>query len=104
MGRFIDLTYHIMTTRTDFESRFAETGRNIDEMVADTREEYREERNALKTKWSDMQKEWDAVEDKSDSTWDTIKDKWEEGLRDIEDTYKDMKHNFSSEDHTGHNH
>ena len=94
-----------MTTRKDFETKFAETGRNIDEIVSDTRESMREERQNLRRKWDDLETKRAEVADKGDDVWDTIKSEMEEGWKDVQDSYDDIKENFShDQDHTEYNH
>lgn len=92
-----------MTTRTDFETRFAKTGRDIDEMISDTKDTYREERQALKDKWNDLDTRRTELADESESAWDEVKDEFEEGWNDVKDSYEDLKHKLS-DNHEGHNH
>ncbi len=94
-----------MTTRTDFEDKFAETGKNIDNMVEDTRMGYKEKHQLLKEKWEKLKVRHDSVNDKDDGAWEGIKDELEEGWKDVEDSYDDIKKNFGEhQDHTGHSH
>jgi hypothetical protein len=92
-----------MTTRTDFEKGFAETGRHIDEMIADTRENFREERQELRNKWDKLEMRRTEIVDEGDDKWEEVKVEFEEGWRDIKDSYEDLKHKLS-DNHEGHNH
>ncbi len=92
-----------MTTKKEFEGRFEETGKNIDEMVADTRDNFREERQELKDKWSAMNTKKSSLADDTEDTWKEVKDEMEEGWQEMKDSYEDLKHRLSK-DHEGHKH
>lgn len=94
-----------MTKRNDFEKKFAQTGKNIDDMVGDVREDFREERQALRNKWDMLETKRAGLADDGDDAWDDIKDDMEEGWKDIEDSYANLKKNFTThQDHARHSH
>lgn len=92
-----------MTTKKDFENRFAETGRNIDEMVADTHETLREERQALRNKWDTLETKRADAAAQGDDRWEEMKGEMEDGWNDVKASYEDLKHKLS-DNHEGHNH
>ena len=92
-----------MATKKEFEGKFEETGKNIDEMIADTQENFREEWQGLKDKWDEMNTKRSSLVDDSEDAWDDVKDEMEDGWKDIKDSYEDLKHKLSG-NHEGHNH
>ncbi len=90
-----------MTTKTDFETKFAETGRNIDEMILDTRENYREERQELRNKWDKLEASRTELADQGDDKWEEVKTEFEEGWEEVKNSYEDLKEKLS-ENHEGH--
>ncbi len=91
-----------MTLRSDFEDKFAKTGKNIDDMVNNTSENMREERRKLKSDWTHLETK---MKDTGEDAWDGVKDEMERGRDKIEESYNDLKNNVSEHgDHTGHNH
>lgn len=92
-----------MATKQDFEGRFEETGKNIDEMIADTRDNLREERQELKNKWNTINDRKSSLVDDTEETWEEVKDEMEEGWEEVKDSYEDLKHKLS-DNHEGHNH
>jgi gas vesicle protein len=80
-----------MATRQDFETRFSQAGKEIDELVADAREEYREERQELKDKWSALDTKKNNLADDTEETWNDVKDEMEEGWNDVKASYDDLK-------------
>ncbi len=93
-----------MATKKEFEGRFEETGKNIDQMLSNTSDKFREERQELKNKWNTLDEKRGGVADNDDSAWDNVKEEMEEGWNDLQDSYNDMKENFKEDGHEGHNH
>ena len=92
-----------MTTKTDFETKFAETGRNIDEMILDTRENYREERQELRNKWDKLEARRTELADQGDDKWEEVKTEFEEGWEEVKNSYEDLKEKLS-DNHEEHKH
>lgn len=84
-----------MTTREDFETRFALMGRDIDDMVSDDREEYLEERRALKEKWDKLEVRRTEMETKGENAWEEFKDEMEAGWEDIRITFEDLRNRLA---------
>lgn len=80
-----------MTTKKDFETKFKETGKHIDEMITDTRENFREERQELRNKWDRLETRRAEVTDQDESKWEEVKDSFEADWQDIKDSYEDLK-------------
>lgn len=83
-----------MTPKEDFETRLGVFGRKIDELVADAREEYREERQELKDRWNRLESRRVEVVAKGDSAWEEFKDDLEEEWNDIKRSYEDLRKRF----------
>lgn len=92
-----------MTTRKEFEAKFKETGKNIDELVSNTSENFRDERTKLKDKWHEMDQKRASVAEDDESAWDEVKEEMHEGWDHMEKSYQDLKHKISS-NHEGHSH
>jgi phage-related minor tail protein len=84
-----------MTTREDFETRFTQMGRDIDEMLSDDREEYREERRELKDRWDRLEQRRMEMNAKGDSAWEEFKDEMEDGWNNIKDSFDDLRRRLS---------
>ncbi len=80
-----------MTTKQDFNTRFEEAGREIDEMVGNAREEYREERQELKDKWNRLDERRKEVAGYGDDRWEEFKDELEETWNDVKMSYEDLR-------------
>lgn len=66
-------------------------GRDIDDMLADAREDYREERQELKDKWDRLEERRVEIEKEGDSAWDRFKDEIEDGWNNIKDSFDDLR-------------
>ncbi len=77
--------------RQDFDTRFSAIGADIDTILADEREDYREERQELKDKWNRLDTRRTELAGKDDSAWEEFKDELQEGWDDIKRTYDDLK-------------
>lgn len=84
-----------MITRQDFETRLAQMGRDIDEMLNDDREEYREERQELKNRWDRLETRRMEIANEGESAWERFKDEMEEGWNDIKDSFDDLRKRFT---------
>lgn len=83
-----------MTTRQDFETRFTKMGRDIDEMLSDDREEYREERQELKNRWDSLEARRMEIANEGDSAWEKFKDEMQSGWEDIKTSFDDLRKRF----------
>jgi hypothetical protein len=86
-----------MTTKQDFETRFSQMGDDIDDMVADGREDLREERQSLKDTWNRLDTRRAELADKDDSAWEEFKDEMEQGWEAIKRDFDDVKRRFEGE-------
>lgn len=86
-----------MTTREDFETRFTQMGQDIDEMLSDEREDYREERIAIKDKWNRLDVRRSEISSQGDSAWEKFKDEIEDGWNDIKMSFEDLRKRFKRE-------
>lgn len=84
-----------MTTREDFDTRFEQMGRDIDDMIADDREELREERLALKNKWDRLNARRSEIDTEGESAWEKFKDEMNDGWEDIKSSFEDLKNRFA---------
>lgn len=86
-----------MTTREDFETRFTQMGQDIDEMLSDDREDYREERIAIKDKWNRLDVRRAEISSQGDSAWEKFKDEIEDGWNDLKMSFEDLRKRFKRE-------
>jgi hypothetical protein len=80
-----------MTTKGDFEREMGELGEEIDTMVDDGQEEYRQEKANLKEQWSHLDTKRKDLVDIADDAWDDFKDDMEHGIDEVRGAYKDLK-------------
>lgn len=84
-----------MTTREDFDTRFTQMGKEIDDMLADEREEYREERKELKDKWNRLEERRTEMNTRGENAWEEFKDELEKGWNDIKSSFDGLRKRFS---------
>jgi ElaB/YqjD/DUF883 family membrane-anchored ribosome-binding protein len=80
-----------MTTKNDFERDLGDLGREIDEVVEDSRDTYHNEKQELKRRWNEFDAKRKRMANATEEAWDDVKDEFSETANDLRDTYDDLK-------------